>query len=126
MGQVGREHLGTGTHDLAHSRFNLANGIVVTATIAIDKHEAQILLLLKEVAHAERRLEVRVQIVFDLLGFAHLMPTSIALLEDQTLGIRLAECVQILKLPPRDEEVYGHAQIVGSCVHHRDCVLFFL
>ena len=76
VSQIRCEHLLLSSHELAHSDFNLANGIVVTATVSIDNHELIVLNLFEEVGASEGVLKVWVKRIFNLLSLAYLDPLA--------------------------------------------------
>ena len=87
VSELAKELLSLGSHNLAHSSLNSTNDVVARATISIDHLELNLLLLLEEVLDCDCRSEVWVEIVVDLLSLAHLDPTSISLLVEDTARI---------------------------------------
>ena len=88
VSQILGESLGLGTHQLTHSRFKGTNMVIIIAISIIDL-EFEFLDLFEPVSHLERRGEVRVLIVRDLVRHANLDPLVLTHLEDMTNGVRL-------------------------------------
>ena len=111
-------------HEFSHGRFNFSDDILCFS-IAIDHHELQMLLPLKEIVHMETRLEDGVQVILDLLGSSDLVPQScFGLLEKFALRIRLAESVQVPKLGATDKKIDLHTEHICLLVDFYHLLLF--
>ena len=122
--QISREHLLLGTHELAHRDLNLTDRVIATTTIAINHHKLEVLNFLEEVGNLEGGLEVRIQLVLDLLSIANLHPAIVPLLVQDALWVRLAERVQILQLASGHEQIDLHHQRLS--LNHIVLILSFL
>ena len=93
MSQIGGKHLALCSHDSTHGSLNSTNWIVATLAIPVNHLKLDFLLLLKEVIDCEMCLEVRVQVVLDLLRLAQLDPllSLVIVLTQDADGIRLAK-----------------------------------
>lgn len=66
-------------------------------TIPINHHKLELLCLLEEIVHHNARLKLWIKIVLDLFCPALFNPVEANHFVDDALGVRLAECVQVLK-----------------------------
>ena len=127
VSQIASKYLLLRTHKLTHSYFDFTDSIIVAATITIDKHKLEVLNLLEKVPEGESSFKIGVQGVIDLLSLTYLDPMVISFLEEDTLWIGLAECVQIFEFAARDIQIYLHLQLLSwrlMCLHHTSFVRF--
>jgi len=74
------EHLHLGSHHGTHVRVALSDQVEVAVSIGVNHFELELLLLLEVVSNRETLLEVRVEVVIDLLSLTHLDPAALFLL----------------------------------------------
>ena len=70
-----------GAHQLSHRNLNLANGIIITATITVDHDKFVLLHFFKKVGQGESLLEVRIQSILYLLSVADPLPIVVTFFE---------------------------------------------
>ena len=70
-----------GTHQFSHWNLNLANCVIIAATIAVNQDEFILLHFFKEVGEGESLLEVWIQRILYLLSLANLMPIVVSFFE---------------------------------------------
>lgn len=112
--QISSECLPGGTHQASHGGFDLADLVVVASgcVVGVHHHEFVALNFLEKVRQCERGLKIWIEIVVDDLSLRDLGPLLIGLLlEEPALGVRLAKCVQVLELAPRNKQVHLHAHL---------------